>query len=140
VKTALALLCLVFALHFSGCAALQPGADPVAVRSEQTVATAFNVFDAFLKLDDANREMAKAKLPAVHAFAEKLRTPVVDNGQQVPFGISLILSANRTRLAYKANRSADNQASMSAALSALARAANEASANLSTLNGQLKTQ
>lgn len=115
------------------CATLQPGADPIAVRSEQTVSTAFNVIDAFLTLEHQHRELSKAKLPAVHAFAEFLRAPVADNGQTIPRGLALIQSANRVRLAYKANRTPDNHASMTAALSALARAANEAATHLATL-------
>ncbi len=131
------LLCLLASLSgcFTGCASVQPGADALEVRAEQTVATAFNVFDTFLRLDDANRELAKAKAkaPKVHEFAEWLREAVPDNGQMVPRGLSLIQSANRVRRAYKSSRTPDNHASLQAALAALARAANEANTHLAAL-------
>lgn len=132
------LLALLAVVTFAGCASLEPSADAVAVRAEQTVATAFNVFDAFLNLEHANRDLVKAKAPAIHAFAERLRAPVTVDGQQVPWGISLIQSANRTRLAYKANRTPDNQASMAAGLSALARAANETAAQMKALQNVIR--
>lgn len=126
-------LALIAVVTFTGCASLEPSADAVAVRAEQTVATAFNVFDAFLNLEHANRELVKAKAPAVHTFAEWLREPVPDNGAMVPRGLSLIQSANRVRLAYKANRTPDNHASLQAALAALARAANETQTQMQAL-------
>lgn len=133
----LALLILALSLQLSalltGCATLAPGSDPVAVRAEQTVASAFNAFDTFLRLERQHSATVKAKAPSVHRFAEWLRAPVPEADGPAPRGIALIHSANRVRASYKANRSAENQASLTAALAALAAAVSEAQTHLATL-------
>jgi len=100
-----------------GCAALQPGADPIVVRTEQTISVAYGTFDTFTKLDNDNRDLFKTKIPAVHQFAEWLRVKV---GQPpTPRGISLIESANRVKVAYKSNRTPENKANLVTALASL---------------------
>jgi hypothetical protein len=113
------ILLALLAAAMCACATLDPKADAVEVRAEQTVSIAFDTFDTFLKLETQNRAMLLKKAPEVVAFADTLRRPVMDNGKQIPWGISLVESANRTRLAYKSNRTADNKASLLSALAAV---------------------
>lgn len=54
----------------TGCAALDPAADPVVVRSQQAISTSFDVVNAFLQYEYANR----ATVPAsVTESADNLR-------------------------------------------------------------------
>ncbi len=117
----------------AGCATLDASADPVEVRAEQTVATAYDVFDTFLRLDNADRELVKQKAPDAHKFAEWLREPVPDGSQTVPRGVSLIQSANRVRLIYKATKSPESSARLQAALAALAAAVAETQTQLAKI-------
>ena len=133
-KKALPLLFLALFCVWSGCVALNPGVDAVEVRAEQTVQTAFDVFDTFLRLDAADRDLVKRKAPAAHEFAEWLRAPVPNGAQTVPRGVSLILSANRVRLTYKASRTGDNRAQLNTALVALAAAITETQKQLAAVN------
>ena len=111
---AIALACaLVFA---SGCATLAPNADPVEVRAEQTVATAFETMTLFLKLELQHEEALRTKAPRVVAFAKWLTDRQADG---TPRGVAIIKSANEVRRAYKLNRSAENRANLLAALAAV---------------------
>jgi len=116
-KTPLRNLLLILSLVCAfGCATLAPNADPVEVRAEQSVSVAFDTFDVFLKIELANEALLKTKAPDVVKFAAWL-TERQPDGQ--PRGVSIIQSANAARRAYKANRSADNKATLAAALAAL---------------------
>lgn len=101
----------------AGCTTLQPNADPVVVRAEQSIQVAFATLDTFLKVDHANRELFKTSLPEVHKFAEYLRAPV--GNPPAPRGISYIESAVKVKNAYKLNRTAENKASLVTALATL---------------------
>lgn len=108
---------LLLSLTLSGCLAqLKPGADPIEVRAEQTVSAAFVTFDTFLKLEHQHEARLRTAAPAVVAFADWLREPMPDG---LPRGLSMIQSANNVRRAYKASRSAENQASLVSALAAV---------------------
>lgn len=130
----LAALCAISIVGFIGCVHLDPNADPGEVRAEQTIATAYDVMDTFLKLEMQNRALLQAKALGVCKFADKLRAPVQVNGQSVPWGISLIQSANATRLAYKRNRTPDNKASLVSAIAAVEAALAETNAQLANAN------
>lgn len=133
-KKILSLLALCGLISFfTGCAALDPGADPVEVRAEQAVQTAFSTLDAFVQLDNVNREFAKEKAPKAHEFAEWLRAPVEVDGAVMPRGLSFIQSANRVRQAYKANRTPENKASLLAAIASLEKSVTEAQQQMSQL-------
>ena len=125
---------LALALALAGCATLDPRTDAVEVRAEQTVVTAYDVMDTFLKLELQNRALLQIKAPGVCKFADKLRAPVQVNGKAVPWGISLIESANATRLAYKRNRTPDNKASLVSAVAAVETALAETNAQLASTN------
>jgi len=128
--------CAVSIVGFIGCATLDTKADAVEVRAEQTVSIAFDTFDTFLKLETQNRAILLKKAPEVVAFADTLRRPVMDNGKQIPWGISLVESANRTRLAYKSNRTADNKASLLSALAAVESALAETNKQLANASAK----
>jgi hypothetical protein len=77
----LALIALTLATT-SGCAVwqrltgqptTQPSGDPVVVDAQRALRASFSGVDAFVAVDDANRETLKAQFPAVHQFAETLR-------------------------------------------------------------------
>lgn len=131
--TAVVLAVVGAAWLWSGCAALAPGADPIEVRAEQTVSVAASTFDTFLKLEYDEIGLVRSNAPAVHQFAEWLRTPTVVGTNIWPRDIALVQSANAVRQAYKANRSAANQSSLAAALAAVEAALAQAQAQLAAL-------
>jgi predicted metal-dependent hydrolase len=112
------ILCLALVV-MAGCASVQEGHDPVVVRAEQSLSIAFDTVDTFLKIEHGNREVIKAKVPEVHAFAEKLRERVTVGGKTQPYAISLIQSATEVKNAYKRNRSLENRANLISALASL---------------------
>jgi hypothetical protein len=128
--------CAVSIVGFIGCATLDTKADAVEVRAEQTVSIAFDTFDTLLKLEMQNRAMLLKKAPEVVALADKLRAPVQVNGKSVPWGISLIESANATRLAYKRNRTPDNKASLVSAIAAVEAALAETNRQLANASAK----
>ena len=112
----------------AGCKTILPGNDPIIVRAEQSIQVAYATFDTFTALDNDNRELFKTKFPTVHEFAEWLRASV---GQPpMPRGLSIIQSANRVKLAYKSNRTAQNKASLVTALATLESAVMESQRQL----------
>ncbi len=107
----LILFCAVCSLGLlAACAKLQPGADPLVVRTEQMEAEAYNSFDTFLRLDDIaniNPVVSNAWQPA-HVFAQYLRKPIQSGTNTVPFGIATVLSLDNVKLAYVAGTSSSN--------------------------------
>jgi hypothetical protein len=94
-KTALLVTLLVTLLI--GCTTLDPNADPVVVRAEQTVSIAFNSFDTFLRWEYGR------KVPAgTHDFAESLR-------RNAP---SMLTKAMSLIKAYKTSRTTVNRDAM----------------------------
>lgn len=121
------LLSAVLLLALAGCVSLKPGADPIEVRAEQTLSVAFATMDTFLKLAHQQESRLKTAAPQVLKFADWLREPQPDG---LPRGASLVASANRVRQAYKANRSADNKASLVTALAIVESAVSETNRQL----------
>lgn len=111
-------LCLALWL-VTGCASVPEGQDLVVVRAEQSLSIGFDTIDTFLKIEHDNQALIKAKVPEVHAFAEKLRAKVTVGGKTQPFGISVIQSATDVKNAYKRNRTPENKANLISALAAL---------------------
>lgn len=68
---ALALVPVLLAC-LGGCG-VAPGEDPVLVNAERTVAASFAAANGFVVTEKQNEATVKAKLPAVHAAAERLR-------------------------------------------------------------------
>lgn len=115
--TALAFLSFLF-----GCASLQPGADPVVVRAEQTQVGVEAAFDLIVKIDHLDRGFWRTNAPAFHDFVEKLRAPVPVAGlpggrPTLPRYIAVQWELDRAKLHYKAAKSAaGSNAVMSAVL------------------------
>ena len=118
---------------FSGCSTLAPGADPVEVRAEQMEGVSADTFDLFLHVEYDNVDFCRSNLPAVHAAAEWLRQPVTLGTNVWSRDIAMVQSFDATRRAYKANRTADNKASLTAALAALETALRQVQEHLATL-------
>jgi hypothetical protein len=89
------LLCTV-----TGCSTVAPGQDPLVVRAQQAETNAYSTFDFFLKVDNNNRAFFIANAPAVHAFAEQLRQPVMDGTNQTRLGLLWITQLDRITQAY----------------------------------------
>lgn len=60
-------------LNTTACSTVQPGQDALLVRAEQTEKTAFSIMDTFVTIEDQNQALLEAKLPGIHAAAEKIR-------------------------------------------------------------------
>lgn len=112
------MLCLLPALLFTGCANVDPGADPVVVNAERSIAVSKDIVHAFVTVDHENRAWFKANAPDVHDAAETLRKkfPPAHN------------SAMALIRAYKRNRTPENKANMLTALSVLNQLSIEAAA------------
>ena len=93
---------LVLAVFLAGCAVLNPNADPVVVRVEQTQTIALATFDAVLSLDNSNREFWKTELPGFHSFCEWLREPQKLETKVLPRGSAMLWSLNEVKKSYKA--------------------------------------
>jgi hypothetical protein len=105
---ALAVL-LVFAGCSGGCATLQPGANALVVRVEQTQVIAKSTFDLVLNVDNSNRPFWTTNLPAFHGFCEYLRAPVpIDASNSLPRGAAWLWSLDQTKLSYKSSLSSSN--------------------------------
>jgi hypothetical protein len=83
-----------------GCSTVSPGQDPLVVRAQQVETNAFSTFDFFLKVDNNNRAFFESNAPAVHAFAEQLRQPVMDGTNQTRLGLLWITQLDRITQAY----------------------------------------
>jgi hypothetical protein len=92
----------------TACAALQPGADPIAVRAEQSRSIAFLTFDTFLKFEYDNRALL-AGTPEIHAAAEHIRV----NGPKWIDDLTALI------VVYKANRTPENKANLATGLAVL---------------------
>jgi len=71
-QTAIAVV-LMSALTYAGCASLNPGADPIAVRAEQADTAAQDAAEFFFSYEDQNEAALEAKFPGFHANVETLR-------------------------------------------------------------------
>lgn len=95
ILSTLAILC--------GCSTVQPGNQSAVVRAEQVLSISLAAIDSFLAFESRRR----ADVPAeVRAIASRVRA-------KAPQAFE---SANRLRLAYKANRTASNEAGLITAL------------------------
>jgi hypothetical protein len=100
-------------LTLVGCGSVAPGSDPVVVYAERTTLVSMDTIDTFLRYERANEAALGAK---VHDVAESLR-------KQAPAALRSARSATKT---YKANRNADNKATLETALAVLKKLADDA--------------
>jgi hypothetical protein len=95
---------VILSLVLAGCATVQPNSQLPLVRTEQTLTVALAAVDSFLSFEYRRR----ADVPKeVQEIASRVRSKAVGAFE----------SANRLRIAYKVNRSAENEASLLTALS-----------------------
>jgi hypothetical protein len=90
-----------------GCGTVSKEADPLVVRAEQIHSDALAATDQFLAWERANEPVAPA---ALHTTAESLR-------KQAPTAFRALRSATK---AYKANRNADNKATLETVVAVVA--------------------
>ena len=103
------LVILTATLLLAGCASLQPGADPLIVRAEQTETIAKSAFDTVLKFDNSNRGYWETNAPAYHSFCEWLRQPqTVEVTNTLPRAAALLISLDDIKLAYKSSTASSN--------------------------------
>lgn len=103
------LLALTAVASVFGCAALQPGQDPIVVRCEQLETTAQGGFDLVLNIDNANRALVATNIPAFHGFCEWLRQPqTVEITNRLPRASAMLVSLDDIKLAYKASTISSN--------------------------------
>jgi hypothetical protein len=100
------MLCLVL---LAGCAPLQPGADPIVVRTEQAEQGAKATFQLALQTDQLDRGFWRTNAPGFHSYCENLRIPTpyqVTN--TLPRYRVMLLSLNDVKLDYKHGRASSN--------------------------------
>jgi len=94
---------------FTGCATLDPNADPFVVRTEQVQKQADATFDFLLGVDNADRGFWRTNAPAFHNFCEYLRTPIpVSPTHNSPRILAIERNVQDLKVQYKDNRSAGN--------------------------------
>jgi len=118
---ALALAVLVMA----SCAHLQPDADPVLVRAEQTLVVSFETVDAFLRIEHANQAALEALVPGSHQLAEQLRVKAPASFRALDAAIA----------AYRTNRSPENKATVLTWLAVCEQLAHDAQVLLAAWGG-----
>ena len=112
-------VCGLAAMLYTGCASLNPGADPLVVRTEQTLTGASSTFDFVLGFDNANRGFWKTNAPAFHNFCEWLRTPQAFGTNVVPRCVAMELNVDDLKLAYQSSKSTGNSNALYLAWSVL---------------------
>lgn len=86
----------------SGCRSVAEGSDPVVVRAEQAADISFEIMDAYLSLEENNREYLRTVSPEFEKAAIRVRT----DGKAA---IENLRSATKT---YKQNRTPENKANI----------------------------
>lgn len=85
-----------------GCSTVAEGHDPIVVRAEQAADLSFEVFDSYLRLEEANRDYLRTVSPEFEKTANAIR---VD-------GRAAIESLRSATKAYKNNRTPENKANV----------------------------
>lgn len=119
---------LLFVCFQLGCASLNPGSDPLIVRTEQAETAAQSTFDFVLSIDNSDRGFWKTNAPAFHQFAEWLRTPTPYQNSTVARCVAMQLNVDDLKLAYKAAKNAPNSNALNTAVMVLSTAVNQAAA------------
>jgi hypothetical protein len=116
----LSLWLLLSGLTVCGCAQLQPGADPLIVRTEQVEQGAKATFQLTLQLDNLDRGFWRTNAPAFHDYCELLRIPTpyqVTN--TLPRYRVMLLTLNDVKMDYRAFRTAARSNDLVLALATL---------------------
>jgi hypothetical protein len=107
-KTLLKTLFLSVALFLSGCAAVDPGEDPLVVNTERAETIAKGTFDLVMQVDASQHEFWRTNQPAFHNFVQWLREPQTVESNTLPRCAAFILTVDNVKLAYKAGRASSN--------------------------------
>ena len=119
-----AIICGAFAvapLGPTGCqmapqpALSESASDQIVLRAEQTAETAKLTFNTFVHLERDNQALLEQLNPAIHQWAETVRRN----------GINWIVSLRNATKTFKANRNAQNQATLTTAIATVTNAINE---------------
>lgn len=116
---------LALVLLFSACNVLQPGADPVVVRAEQTTASAYDSFETFKKYEYDNRVTLESLNPKIETYANIVRR----NEKK------WLQTARAETMAYKNNRNDQNKANMNTAIAVLEEAMHQISLYMAQASG-----
>lgn len=122
----LALVLVLTGTVVVGCAILQPGSDPLVVRTEQTLTLANGTFDFVLHTENVNRSFWKTNAPAFANFCDWLRTPIPYGGSNVARCVEMQLNVDDLKLAYKAAKTAGNSNALFSAWGTLNAAVSQA--------------
>jgi hypothetical protein len=107
--TSIAALFVAAVTSITGCASLQPGANPLVVRAEQAETTAKASFDLVLNLDNSNRTLFETQVPAFHNFCEWLREPqTVEGTNSLPRASAMLVQLDDLKLAYSSSTTTSN--------------------------------
>ena len=102
--------CTAIVLIASGCAPLQPGADPLVVNVERAETVGKSTFDLILNVDHSNRPYFATNAPAFHDFCQWLRQPQTIEGTNTqPRAVALLLSLDDVKLDYIHARTSSNE-------------------------------
>lgn len=122
---AAAIICGAFAvapIGPSGCTSVNPptisvaATDQIILRAEQTAQTARLTFDTFVHLERNNEALLKQVNPQIHEYANKLRRN----------GLNWVTSLRDATKTFKANRTTENQATLTTLIATLTQAIGEA--------------
>jgi hypothetical protein len=105
----MAAFALTTVLFVTGCAPLQPGADPLVVNVERAELVGKSTFDLILNVDNSNRSYWATNAPAFHEFCQWLRQrQTIERTNTLPRCVAMVLSLDDVKLDYKAARSSSN--------------------------------
>ncbi len=104
---------------FTGCqqygAISTQNTDQIILRAEQTAQTARLTFDTFVRLERDNEATLKQINPAIHTYANYIRT----------HGLDWVTSLREATKTFKANRTPENQASLNTLLATITNAVSQ---------------
>lgn len=126
-------------LLIPACATVEEGQSKIVVRAEQSVEILANTVITFLKIEHENRRLVQEKFPAVHEYAEWLRTPVRKVGtsnETVRRYEQIIKSTLEVKDAYKKNRNPENEQRLIQALATAEELLRQIQINIATLNNK----
>jgi len=103
------------ALTQTGCKALAPEADPIAVRAEQAIDSALEAMNLYVNIEKDNRTLLWSKSHDFKMVADKIRAQ----------GLNWVESAENTLDAYKASRDELHASHLNTALDVLKAALTE---------------
>jgi hypothetical protein len=97
------------------CSTVQTGSDPIVVNAEKTLSVTKDTLNLFVTLEHQNQAIIKAKFPAIHSFAQQVRSDAPH----------LLQAANDAKNQYKYNKGTSPIA-LSQAIAAVAQLASKA--------------